>query len=78
VSWAVEHRVRTLAVGDHRGVLNLHAGRRHNQRLRDWRVGHLIRALKDKAEAAGITAPNGNHRTGSRSPTPRGARKPAG
>ena len=55
VSWAVEHRVGTLAVGDPRGVLNLDAGRRHNQRTRDWRLGHLIRALSDKAEAAGIT-----------------------
>ena len=55
VSWAVDRRVGTLAVGDPRGVLNLPAGRRHNQRTRDWRVGHLIRALKDKAEAAGIT-----------------------
>jgi transposase len=44
-----------LAVGDPRGVLKLDAGRRHNQRTRDWRVGHLIRVLKDKAEAAGIT-----------------------
>ncbi len=55
VGRAVEQRVGTLAVGDPRGVLTLQAGRRHNQRLRDWRVGHLIRALKDKAEAAGIT-----------------------
>jgi IS605 OrfB family transposase len=55
VSWAVEQRVGTLAVGDPRGVLNLEAGRRHNQRTRDWRVGHLISALRDKAEAAGIT-----------------------
>ncbi len=55
VGWAVGHRVGTLAVGDPRGVLNLKAGRRHNQRTRDWRVGHLIRALRDKAEAAGIT-----------------------
>jgi IS605 OrfB family transposase len=55
VSWGVEHRVGTLAVGDPRGVLNLDAGRRHNQRTRDWRIGHLIRALSDKAEAAGIT-----------------------
>jgi IS605 OrfB family transposase len=55
VSWAVEQRAGTLAVGDPRGVLNLKAGRRHNKRLRDWRVGHLIRVLRDKAEAAGIT-----------------------
>jgi IS605 OrfB family transposase len=55
VSWAVERRAGTLAVGDPRGVLNLDAGRRHNQRTRDWRLGHLIRVLRDKAEAAGIT-----------------------
>jgi IS605 OrfB family transposase len=55
VSWAVERRIGTLAVGDPRGVLALKAGRRHNQRTRDWRIGHLIRALRDKAETAGIT-----------------------
>ncbi len=53
--WAVQHRVGTLAVGDPRGVLGLDAGRRHNQRVRSWRIGHLIRALSDKAQAAGIT-----------------------
>jgi IS605 OrfB family transposase len=55
IGWAVEHRVGTLAVGDPRGVLALNAGRRHNQRVRAWRIGHLIRALTDKAQAAGIT-----------------------
>ena len=55
IGWAVQHRVGTLAVGDPRGVLGLAAGRRHNQRVRAWRVGHLIRALSDKAQAAGIT-----------------------
>src|SRR6266550_7308841 len=45
----------TLAVGDPRGVLSLGAGRRHNQRTRDWRIGHLITALADKAEVAGIS-----------------------
>ena len=54
IAWAVDRRVGTLAVGDPRGVLRLKAGRRHNQRTRDWRIGHLITALKDKAEAAGI------------------------
>jgi putative transposase len=54
IAWAVAGRVGTLAVGDPRGVLNLDAGRRHNQRTRDWRIGHLIAALADKAEAAGI------------------------
>jgi len=55
ITWAVDRRVGTLAVGDPRGVLSIKAGRRHNQRTRDWRIGHLITALKDKAEAAGIS-----------------------
>jgi IS605 OrfB family transposase len=55
ITWAADRRVGTLAVGDPRGVLNLKAGRRHNQRTRDWRIGHLITVLKDKAEAAGIS-----------------------
>ena len=52
IGWAVQHRIGTLAVRDPRGVLAGKAGRRHNhnQRVRDWRIGHLIRA-----EAAGIT-----------------------
>jgi IS605 OrfB family transposase len=55
IDWAVQQRVGTLAVGDPRGVLHLAAGRRHNRRVRDWRVGHLISVLRDKAEQAGIT-----------------------
>ncbi len=55
ITWAVQHKVGTLAAGDPRGVLALHAGRRHNQRTRDWRLGHLIQVLRDKAETAGIT-----------------------
>ena len=55
IGWAVQHRVGILAVGDPRGVLGLDAGRRHNQRLHAWRIGHLIRALADKAQVAGIT-----------------------
>jgi putative transposase len=55
IGWAVDRRIGTLAVGDPRGVLSLKAGRRHNQRTRDWRIGHLITALKDKADAAGIS-----------------------
>jgi putative transposase len=80
VSWAVEQRAGTLAVGDPRGVLNLDAGRRHNQRTRDWRVGHLIRALTDKAGAAGITVKLVDER-GTSSTCPacsRRAPKPAG
>jgi len=55
IAWALARRIGTLAVGDPRGVLNLAAGRRHNQRTRDWRIGHLITALKDKAAVAGIS-----------------------
>ena len=55
IAWAVDRRVGTLAVGDPRGVLSLKAGRRHHQRTRDWRLGHLIGVLKDKAQAAGIS-----------------------
>jgi putative transposase len=54
VAWAQQRKVGTLAVGDPRGVLALAAGRRHNQRTRAWRIGHLLRALHDKAETAGI------------------------
>jgi putative transposase len=48
IAWAVDRRVGTLAVGDPRGVLNRDAGRRHDQRTRDWRIGHLITVLKDR------------------------------
>ena len=80
VSWAADHRIGTLAVGDPRGVLNHDAGRHHNQRTRDWRVGHLIRALSDKATAAGITVRLVDER-GTSSTCPNCARrvpKPAG
>ena len=55
IGWAVARRIGILAVGDPRGVLNLAAGKRHNRRTRDWRVGHLITVLRDKAQHAGIT-----------------------
>jgi putative transposase len=55
IAWAVARRIGLLALGDPRGVLSLKAGRRHNQRTRDWRIGHLITVLKDKAEAAAIS-----------------------
>ena len=55
ITWAVNHRIGTLAVGDPRGVLGLNAGRVHNRRTRDWRIGHLIAVLTDKAEVAGIS-----------------------
>jgi IS605 OrfB family transposase len=80
VAWAVEQRAGTLAVGDPRNVLNLAAGRVHNKRVRDWRLGHLIRILRDKAEAAGITVKLVDER-GTSSTCPACARrvpKPAG
>jgi IS605 OrfB family transposase len=55
IVWAAARRVGTLTVGDPRGVLTVQAGRRHNQRLRTWRPGALIRHLADKAAQAGIT-----------------------
>ncbi|WP_433478692.1 RNA-guided endonuclease InsQ/TnpB family protein [Spirillospora sp. CA-142024] len=55
VDWCLRHRVGTVKIGDPRGVLALKAGRRHNRRVRAWRIGHLIRCLQDKAEQAGIT-----------------------
>ena len=53
IGWAVARRIGTLVVGDPRGVLDLAAGRRHDRRTRDWRVGHLISVLRDKAQQAG-------------------------
>ncbi|GAA2430196.1 RNA-guided endonuclease TnpB family protein [Actinomadura vinacea] len=56
IDWCLQHRIGTLKIGAPRGVLRLKAGRRHNKRIRDWRIGHLIGCLHDKAEQAGITA----------------------
>jgi putative transposase len=74
VEWAVQQRIGTLKIGDPRGVLDLQAGRRHNKRVRDWRIGHLITCLRDKAEQAGITARNtrgsGTITTGKPNPFP--------
>jgi IS605 OrfB family transposase len=80
IGWAVQHRVGTLVAGDPRGVLGLKAGRRHNQRVRDWRIGHLMAVLADKAEAAGIAVSVVDER-GTSSTCPACARrvpKPAG
>jgi putative transposase len=82
VAWAINQSVETLVVGDPRGVLDVDAGPRHNQRTRDWRVGQSISRLRDKATAAGIgvvlvdergtssTCPVG----GNRVPKPKGRR----
>jgi IS605 OrfB family transposase len=54
VAFAVRQRVGTLLVGDPKGITDQDAGRVHNLRLRQWRRTHLLQALKDKAERAGI------------------------
>jgi IS605 OrfB family transposase len=80
VAWAIEHRVGTLAVGDPTGITRSDAGRRQNLRLRLWRRTHLMRALADKAETAGIQVKRiGERATSStcpectqRTPKPRG------
>jgi IS605 OrfB family transposase len=55
VTRAVEQQVGTPVVGDPRGLLNRDAGRRQNKAVRDWAIGALMVALRDKAELAGIT-----------------------
>ena len=54
VAWAIDHRVGKLCVGDPEGICRRDAGRRQNLRLRNWGRTHLIGALKDKAQMAGI------------------------
>jgi putative transposase len=43
-----------LVVGDPKGINERDVGRVQNLRLRQWRRTHLVQALKDKAERAGI------------------------
>jgi IS605 OrfB family transposase len=54
VAFAIRHQVGILIVGDPRGITDRDCGKRHNLRLRQWRRTHLVRALRDKAERAGI------------------------
>ncbi|HYN36828.1 MAG TPA: transposase, partial [Actinomycetota bacterium] len=54
VGWAIDHRVGRLAIGDPKGITTKDSGRKQNLRLRQWRRTHLVQALKDKAEVAGI------------------------
>jgi IS605 OrfB family transposase len=54
IAFAVQHRVGTLLVGDPNGITKQDAGRVQNWRLRQWRRTHLLQALHDKAEQAGI------------------------
>jgi putative transposase len=54
IGFAVARRVGTLLVGDLKGITGRDVGRVQNLRLRQWRRTHLLQALKDKAERAGI------------------------
>jgi IS605 OrfB family transposase len=54
IEFAIRQRVGTLVAGDPKGITDRDAGRAHNLRLRQWRRTHLLQALKDKAERAGM------------------------
>jgi putative transposase len=54
VAFAIHQRVGTLLVGDPKGITAQDAGRVQNWRLRQWRRTHLVQALRDKAEQAGM------------------------
>jgi IS605 OrfB family transposase len=54
IAFALQHQVGTLLVGDPTGITSRDVGRVQNWRLRQWRRTHLVQALRDKAEQAGI------------------------
>lgn len=55
IGWAKTHGVATLVVGDPKGIARRNAGRRQNRRVANaWRRTHLLGALSDKAQLAGI------------------------
>jgi IS605 OrfB family transposase len=54
VAFALQQCIGTLLVGDPKGITEEDAGRVQNWRLRQWRRTHLLQALRDKAEQAGI------------------------
>ena len=54
IAWAIGRRVGTLLVGDPTGITERDVGRVQNLRLRRWRRTHLLQALSDKAERAGM------------------------
>jgi putative transposase len=54
ITFAVQQGIGTLLVGDLIGITAQDAGRVQNLRLRQWRRTHLLQALRDKAEQAGI------------------------
>jgi transposase len=54
ITFAVQHQVGTLLIGDPKGITDNNAGRVQNLRLRRWCRTHLLQALRDKAELAGV------------------------
>ena len=55
VAWATAQKVGTIVTGDLRGIARQDAGRHHNRRVGNtWRRTHLLAALSDKAQVAGI------------------------
>jgi IS605 OrfB family transposase len=55
VSWAISEGIGTLVVGDPKGIAQRRTGRKQNRRVANtWRRTHLVSALSDKAEIAGI------------------------
>jgi IS605 OrfB family transposase len=54
IAFAIQQRVGILLVGDPTGITKQDAGRVQNWRLRQWRRTHLLQALHDKAEQAGM------------------------
>jgi transposase len=56
IAVAVQQCVGLLLIGDPKGITDRDAGRAPNLRLRQWHRTHLLLALRDKAEHAGIVA----------------------
>jgi IS605 OrfB family transposase len=54
IAFALQHQVGTFLVGELKGIAEKDAGRVQNLRLRQWRRTHLVQALRDKAEQAGM------------------------
>jgi len=54
IAFAVQRRVGMLVIGDPAGITSRDTGRVQNWRLRQWRRTHLLQALSDKAELAGM------------------------
>jgi IS605 OrfB family transposase len=55
IAWAQARQVGTIVAGDLRGITRHKTGRHHNRRVANtWRRTHLLSALSDKAEVAGI------------------------